>query len=45
MFAVMEAIKSIALSHEEGCDCLICRAAHGDQAALALVVIEFADRG
>jgi hypothetical protein len=36
-FFVMEAIYSVALSHEEGCKCLTCRAAGGDDEAVATV--------
>jgi hypothetical protein len=34
-FMLMEAINSVALSHEEGHDCLVCRAADGDEESLA----------
>lgn len=33
-FMLTEAINSVALSHNEGCDCVACRAASGDQDAL-----------
>lgn len=32
--AAREAICSVALSHSESCDCLICRASGGDEAAM-----------
>ena len=34
-FVFTEAINSVALSHDEGCDCLTCRAAGGDEDASA----------
>lgn len=36
-YLLMEAIASTAASHEEKCDCLVCRAAQGDEEALAAV--------
>jgi len=30
-----EAICSVALSHPDSCDCMVCRAASGDEAAMA----------
>jgi hypothetical protein len=37
-----EAVASVALSHEESCRCVVCRAADGDEAALgeALEVLD-----
>jgi hypothetical protein len=34
-----EAIASVALSHQDDCDCVICRAAGGDKDALAEVLL------
>lgn len=36
-YLLMEAIASTAASHEEECACLVCRAAAGDDEALAAV--------
>lgn len=43
-FIVNEAIHSVALSHDEDCDCTTCRAADGDREAWALIYAEVADR-
>lgn len=37
---VLEAIHSVALSHEEGCGCLTCKAADGDTDALVKILID-----
>jgi hypothetical protein len=39
LFAVKEAIASVALSHPEGHDCDTCKAAAGDEDAFARVVL------
>ena len=33
--ALKGAIASVSLSHAEGCDCQVCKAAHGDEDAFA----------
>lgn len=38
-FQMEEAIHSIALSHPEGCGCVTCRAADGDEDARATVMV------
>ena len=35
------AVASVALSHPEGHDCVVCRAAHGNEGAFARVVAEY----
>jgi hypothetical protein len=46
LFMAQEACASVALSHDEGCDCTACRAADGDREALVQVMamIEATDR-
>lgn len=39
-FLIKEAIASCAIEHPTGCDCLVCRAAHGDPVAYAQVTAE-----
>lgn len=43
-FVIMEAIHSTAIEHPSGCNCVICRAAHGDQRAFAEVFTEVAEQ-
>ena len=38
MFVLIEAINSVALEHAKECKCVTCRAAHGDQEALAQII-------
>jgi hypothetical protein len=38
-----EAIASVALSHDDDCDCVICRAATGEADAFAEVMLQVAD--
>lgn len=33
-----EAVASVALTHPEGCKCVICRAAEGDEHAMAEII-------
>lgn len=33
--ALKGAVASVSLSHEQDCDCIVCRAAHGDKDAFA----------
>jgi hypothetical protein len=42
-FVVMEAIHSTALEHHSGCGCDVCKAADGDEAALARVWVQVRD--
>lgn len=42
LFTAAEAIATIALSHETGCKCDVCRAHDGDKEALARVLIALA---
>lgn len=44
-FLLHEALNSVALSHDEGCDCTTCRATGGDEAALAEVMAQIAEMG
>jgi hypothetical protein len=37
-FLLRGAIASVALSHEANCDCVVCRASHGDERAMAEVM-------
>lgn len=37
IFMLIEAVNSVALEHDPSCDCIACRAAGGDQDALAQV--------
>lgn len=39
-FAIVEAINSVALSHEADCKCITCKAAKGDKQALAEILLE-----
>lgn len=45
IFMVMEAVASVSLSHDEGCRCLTCRAALGDEEALAQIMADLAASG
>jgi hypothetical protein len=38
ILAIREAIATVALSHADDCTCDVCRAAHGDDKALAKVI-------
>lgn len=38
-----ETVASVALSHDADCDCTTCRAAKGDEAAMAEVMLRFAE--
>lgn len=40
LFVFWEAINSTALSHDEGCDCRVCRAADGDEDARNELMVE-----
>jgi hypothetical protein len=40
LLAILEACSSVALSHEQTCPCMVCRAAHGDMHALWTVAEE-----
>ena len=40
---LMEAICSTAMSHEDGCACRTCKAAHGDAQAIAELMSEVAE--
>jgi len=40
LFILKEALASVALSHEEGHDCDVCRAASGDKDALIRVMLD-----
>ena len=35
LFMVKEAVNSVAIEHQNDCDCLTCKAANGDSDALA----------
>lgn len=39
IFALIEAINSVAIEHAKDCECVTCRAAHGDQEALARIIL------
>lgn len=45
LLGLQGAISSVALSHPEGHDCTVCRAAHGDTDALTALYAEVYDRG
>lgn len=38
LLALREAVASVAASHEDTCACAICKAAHGDQEAFAVLL-------
>jgi hypothetical protein len=40
IFMVLEAVASVSLSHEEKCTCKTCRAAQGDEQALAEIMLD-----
>lgn len=42
-FLIQEAIHSVAIEHADDCQCDICKAANGDQDALARVWVAVAD--
>lgn len=39
---LVEAVNSVALEHPEACACVVCRAAHGDERAVAEVLAHLA---
>lgn len=39
-FLLTEAINSVAMEHVVNCDCLVCRAAHGDREALGEILVQ-----
>ncbi len=43
IFMVMEAVASVSLSHDDGCRCLTCRAALGDERALGQIMAGLAE--
>lgn len=43
-FLIKEGIHSVAMEHESGCVCRICRAANGDTEAFMEVTIEVLQR-
>lgn len=40
MIVLKEALHSVALSHKEGCACVVCRAAGGDKEAFYTLLLE-----
>lgn len=40
MIVFIEALNSVALSHEEDCTCVVCRAAGGDKEAFYALFLE-----
>ena len=43
LLMLRESVSSVALSHPESCRCDVCRAAHGDEDAMARVLGALAD--
>lgn len=39
-FVLMEAIASVSLSHDVGCECDVCKAAAGDKLALLRLIAD-----